>query len=338
MSAAASTETVAPLLSVEHLRIVAAARRREDLLVEDVSFAVHAGEFLGIVGESGCGKSMTALSMLGLLPGPNVRASGGRVLFDGQDILTMGGSSLRHLRGNDVAMIFQDPMSSLNPVQTIGEQIVETILLHEKIGRERAWARAVELLAEVNIPAAAQRARDYPHQLSGGMRQRVMIAMAIACKPRLLIADEPTTALDVTIQAQILELLDRLRRERGMAVILITHDLGVIAEYADRVLVMYSGRIVERAEVASLFAQPLHPYTHGLLGSVPPLEEEVDELVAIEGQPPSPGAWPSGCRFQPRCPQSRPECASWSVRLIESEPDHAAACILHEHGETSHAD
>lgn len=338
MTAMASTTMPdVPLLSVENLQVVAAVHRQQNLLVEDVSFQVRAGEFLGIVGESGCGKSMTALSLLGLLPAPTVRTAGGKVMFEGSDVLTMPGPALRHLRGNDIAMIFQDPMSSLNPVQTIGEQIVEAVLLHENIGHQRAWARAVDLLAEVNIPAAAQRAGDYPHQLSGGMRQRVMIAMAIACKPKLLIADEPTTALDVTIQAQILELLDRLRRDRGMAVILITHDLGVIAEYADRVMVMYSGRVVEEATVAGLFGQPLHPYTQGLLASVPPLEDEVDELVVIDGQPPSPGAWPTGCRFHPRCKQRRADCSVWPVRLIETEPGHSAACILYESDEVRHA-
>jgi len=227
-------------------------------------------------------------------------------------------------------MIFQDPMSSLNPVQTVGQQIVETIRLHETISHEVAWARAIDVLREVNIPAAEERVRAYPHQLSGGMRQRVMIAMAIACQPKLLIADEPTTALDVTIQAQILELLDRLRRERGMALVLITHDLGVVAEYADRVLVMYSGRIVEQAPVAELFAAPQHPYTRGLLGSVPPLDDEVDELITIEGQPPSPGGWPPGCRFLPRCRERLAACTDWPVRLVPVSGAHAGACMLLE--------
>ncbi|EKF20473.1 ABC transporter ATP-binding protein [Nitratireductor pacificus] len=326
-----------PLLSVEGLRVAARTRRRENLLIEDVSFDVREGEFLGIVGESGSGKSMTALSIMGLLPGPVVQATAGRVLLQGRDVLKMPDGDLRRLRGGAIGMIFQDPMTSLNPVQTIGRQIVEVVRLHEEISRPAAWERAVELLREVNIPAPEERAQAYPHQLSGGMRQRVMIAMAIACRPRLLIADEPTTALDVTIQAQILELLDRLRRERGMAVVLITHDLGVVSEYADRVLVMYSGRVVETAPVADLFAAPSHPYTRGLLNSVPPLSEEVEELRAIEGQPPTPGAWPAGCRFRPRCDESRPACARWDVRLVSVDPGHSAACLLLDDKENAHA-
>jgi oligopeptide/dipeptide ABC transporter ATP-binding protein len=324
------------LLEVDHLRIEARTHGRTSLLVEDVTFKVEPGAFVGIVGESGCGKSLTALALMGLLPRPNVAPTGGRVMFEGEDVLAMSPARLRQLRGGDAAMIFQDPMSSLNPVETIGAQIAEAILLHEAVGRREAMARAIDLLGEVNIPAPRQRARDYPHQLSGGMRQRVMIAMAIATRPRLLIADEPTTALDVTIQAQILALLDRLRRERGMAVILITHDLGVIAEFADRVMVMYSGRIVEEAPVDRLFSAPSHPYTRGMLGSIPPLDGEVTELVAIEGQPPTPGAWPQGCRFHPRCRERRDACPAWPVRLLPVAADHAAACIAYEHAEASH--
>ncbi|WP_048645674.1 ABC transporter ATP-binding protein [Nitratireductor soli] len=319
-----------PLLSVEALRVVAETRYRQNLLVEDISFDVRAGEFVGIVGESGCGKSLTALSLMGLLPKPAVRASHGKVLFENRNVLSMPARDLHHLRGNEIGMIFQDPMSALNPVQTVGQQIVETILLHESMSRDAAWQRTIDVLKEVNIPASEERARAYPHQLSGGMRQRVMIAMAIVCRPKLLVADEPTTALDVTIQAQILELLDQLRRERGMALVLITHDLGLVAEYADRVLVMYSGRIVEQAPVADLFTRPQHPYTRGLLGSVPPLDEDVEELITIEGQPPTPGAWPSGCRFLPRCREQQVGCASWPVRLVPFHEDHAAACMLLE--------
>lgn len=276
-------------------------------VVEDLSFTLDAGEVLGIVGESGSGKSMTALALMRLIPPPG-RLAHGRVVFDGTDVATLSERAMQDLRGRAISMIFQEPMTSLNPVFTIGEQIMETLRVHERIDRAAARRRTVELLELVEMPAAARRLDDYPHQLSGGMRQRVMIAIALACRPKVLVADEPTTALDVTIQAQILDLLRGLRRELGMAVILITHDLGVVAEFADRVMVMYAGRVVERAPAELLFERPLHPYTEGLLASIPRLDGPIVRLQAISGSVPPPYAMPPGCRFAPRCPHVRDAC------------------------------
>ena len=294
--------------------------------VDDVSFAVRKGETLAIVGESGCGKSVTSLSILRLVASPPGRTVAGSIRFEGRDLLALSEAQMRDVRGNEISMIFQEPMTSLNPVLTVGRQIVEPLEKHFGLERKQAEARAVELLEQVGIPGAKARARDYPHQFSGGMRQRAMIAMALACEPKLLIADEPTTALDVTIQAQILDLMRSLREETGTAIILITHDLGVVAELADDVAVMYAGRIVERAGVAQLFAMPQHPYTIGLLGSVPRLHLEQDRLAAIEGQVPGPFAAGAGCRFEPRCPFSIDRCRVEDPLLLRIEKEHQAAC------------
>ena len=294
--------------------------------VDGISFSLQAGRTLGIVGESGCGKSVTSLSIMGLVPMPPGRIAGGEILFEGVDLLKLDAEALRDLRGARMAMIFQEPMTSLNPAYTVGEQIVEGILRHQAIDRAAARAKAIEMLRLVRIPAPEQRFDEYPHKLSGGMRQRAMIAMALACGPRLLIADEPTTALDVTIQAQILDLLRRLREETGTAIILITHDLGVIAELADDVVVMYAGQIVERAPVRRLFEAAQHPYTIGLLGAIPELDRRRARLATIEGTVPDLGAELPGCRFAPRCPFAELRCRADAPSLREVEPGHEAAC------------
>ncbi len=301
--------------------------------VEGVSFHVGEGELLGLVGESGCGKSMTALSVMRLVGAPG-RIVGGEVWFDGRDLLKLSESEMRAIRGDDIAMIFQDPMTSLNPVYTVGEQIAEALRLHRNLGRKAAREGAVEAMREVAIPDPGRRADDYPHQLSGGMRQRVMIAMALACDPKLLIADEPTTALDVTIQAQILELIDELRRTRNLGVLLITHDLGVVAEVADRVAVMYTGRVVEASPVGELFARPRHPYTEGLLRSVPKLTEvgvkKAERLQTIEGTVPKPTNLPPGCHFAPRCPHRMPRCTEGDIPLYQLEGGVSVRCVLYD--------
>ena len=314
------------LLDIRDLKTYFAVEGGEFRAVDGVSLTLEAGRTLGIVGESGCGKSVTALSVMGLVPQPPGRHAGGQILFEGVDLLTLSPAELRELRGNRISMIFQEPMTSLNPVFTVGEQIVEGILRHRRITREQARDRAIDMLRRVRIPSPEQRFDDYPHRLSGGMRQRAMIAMALACEPKLLIADEPTTALDVTIQAQILELMRTLRDETGTAIILITHDLGVIAELAHDVVVMYSGRIVERTSVARLFAEPQHPYTVGLLGSIPKLHLEQDRLAAIEGQVPSPLSPVSGCAFHPRCPFAIDRCRAAAPPLAPVGTGHEAAC------------
>jgi oligopeptide/dipeptide ABC transporter ATP-binding protein len=292
-----------------------------------VSFSLEAGRTLGIVGESGCGKSVSALSIMGLVPRPPGRIAGGEILFEGRDLLKCTAEQLRELRGDRISMIFQEPMSSLNPAFTIGDQIAEVLLNHKKTyTKKMAKAHAIEMLRRVRIPEPERRFDDYPHRLSGGMRQRAMIAMALACEPKLLIADEPTTALDVTIQAQILHLMRTLREETGTAIILITHDLGVIAELADDVAVMYAGRIVEHASVARLFAEPQHPYTVGLLGSIPRLHLEQERLAAIEGQVPGPMASRIGCSFEPRCPFAFERCRTDDPKLRQMEQRHEAAC------------
>ena len=304
------------LLQVQNLTAVFRnAEGYEFTVLDSVNFELAAGEVLGIVGESGSGKSVTALSIMGLIASPG-RVSNGRVLFQGTDLLTASLPELRRIRGADISMIFQEPMSSLNPVFSIGDQIMETLRYHQKLSRRQARLRAIELLQRVELPGAAQRIDEYPHQLSGGMRQRVMIAMALACNPKILIADEPTTALDVTIQAQILDLLRQLQRELEMAVIMITHDLGIIAQFADRVAVMYAGRMVEQAPVRSLFERPAHPYTEGLLASIPQLDDHAQRLQAIEGSVPSPDSLPPGCYFAPRCPYAKPVAAPASDTIF----------------------
>ena len=293
--------------------------------VDGMSFSIERGEVLGLVGESGCGKSVTSLSIMRLVPPPG-RVAAGRVLFEGEDLLAKDAEAMRRVRGARIAMIFQEPMTSLNPVFSIGDQIASAILAHSGAGRRDAWQRTVEMLDLVQIPSARQRVRDFPHQLSGGLRQRAMIAMALASGPALLIADEPTTALDVTIQAQILDLLRRLQAERGMAVLLITHDLGVVAELCHRVAVIYAGRIVEIAPVTSLFARPLHPYTRGLLQCLPHPSRFGQPLASIEGVPPDLRQRGAGCRFAPRCSYAVAACLRDEPTLEEREPGHFVAC------------
>ena len=293
--------------------------------VDGISLKVERGKTLGIVGESGCGKSMLSLSVMGLVPTPGKNA-GGEVIFEGQDLLKLSADDMRKLRGNRIAMIFQEPMTSLNPVHTVGYQLVEAIQAHHKKPYKEMREEAIEALRKVRIPAPERRFDEYPHQLSGGMRQRVMIAMALVCKPVLLIADEPTTALDVTIQAQILNLLRELQQETNMAIILITHDLGVVAQVADDVAVMYAGKVAERASVNAIFKDPQHPYTIGLMGSMPRMDEDVDRLVAISGVVPPPFRLPSGCRFNPRCPFADDICTESLPVLHDINPNHLVAC------------
>ncbi len=294
-----------PLLEIQGLNVAFETNRGDIRPVRDASITIYPGQTVAVVGESGCGKSVTALSVLRLIPSPPGKVLGGRVLFDGRDLLELSEREMRSVRGKDIAMIFQEPMTSLNPVYTIGDQIVEAIILHQHVGSRRAYEIAEQSLREVGIADPGRRLHEYPHQMSGGMRQRVMIAMALSCKPKLLIADEPTTALDVTIQAQILELLRRLQRDTGMAIMLITHDLGVVAENADVVYVMYASRIVEHATVEDLFDRPRHPYTEGLFHSVPKLHSDVQRLATIPGTVPNPARFPTGCKFHPRCHRTR---------------------------------
>ncbi len=314
------------LLGVRDLRTTFRTDEGELAAVDGVSFSVDAGKTLAIVGESGCGKSVTALSIMGLVPQPPGRIAAGSIRFEDQELLGLPPQAMQDLRGNAMAMIFQEPMSSLNPAFTVGDQIVEGLLRHQRITRSQATQQALAMLEKVRIPAPAQRLHEYPHKLSGGMRQRVMIAMALANAPRLLIADEPTTALDVTIQAQILELMHQLQSETGTAVVLITHDLGVVAEVADDVVVMYAGRVVEQAPVQQLFEQPQHPYTVGLLGSIPRLHGEPRRLASIEGQVPSPLRWPVGCRFAERCPFADAQCRAQAPPLQDLGGAHLSAC------------
>jgi peptide/nickel transport system ATP-binding protein len=313
------------LLEVRDLRTSFAVEGGRFRAVDGVSFSIEPGRVLGLVGESGCGKSVTALSIMGLVPQPPGRIDGGEIRFEGTDLLKLAPAALREMRGNRLAMIFQEPMSSLNPAFSIGEQISEALLRHRQLSRREARERAIEALRQVRIPSPELRYDDYPHRLSGGMRQRAMIAMALACKPKLLICDEPTTALDVTIQAQILDLMRTLREETGTAIIMITHDLGVIAELADEVAVMYAGRVVERAPVARIFDEPQHPYTVGLLGSIPKLHLEQARLAVIRGQVPSAGVFAPGCRFRPRCPFAIERCLE-DPALAQVSQHHEAAC------------
>jgi len=315
------------LLSVSNLRVVFGGERRELPAVDDVGFDVAEGEALGIVGESGSGKSVTALSIMGLLPKPPARVTAGSIKFLGEDLLGLGEREMRRVRGPGIGMIFQEPMTSLNPVFPIGDQLMETVRVHERVGKAAQRDRAIKMLAKVGIADPERRLRDYPHQLSGGMRQRVMIAMALACDPRLLIADEPTTALDVTLQAQILDLMRELKAASGAAIILITHDLGVVAEVCDDVAVMYAGEIVERAGVDELFASPQHPYTVGLLGSIPRLDRRASHLASIEGMVPNMANPPSGCRFAARCPFVSDICVAAPPPMVSVSPGHWSRCI-----------
>jgi oligopeptide transport system ATP-binding protein len=317
------------LLSVQNLRTYFDTRDGTVKAVDGVSLEIRPGETLGLVGESGCGKSVTAMSIMRLVPHPPGRTASGEIWFDGRDLLKVSNEQMRRIRGREIAMIFQDPMTSLNPVLTIGRQITEALQLHLKMGPRQARNRAVELLQLVGIPAAARRIDDYPHQFSGGMRQRVMIAMALSCNPKLLIADEPTTALDATIQAQILSLLRDLRTERRTSIILITHDLGVVAQMADRVAVMYAGRVVEEGPVAQVFEEPLHPYTAALLRALPTFESKRGSLEVIEGTVPSLREPARACSFAPRCRHRMARCEQAVPALAEARPAHKVACFLH---------
>ena len=317
-----------PLIEVRGLRTHFFTGDGVARAVDGVSWSLPRGKTLALVGESGCGKSVTALSVMRLIPDPPGRIVEGEIIFDGQDLVRYDEKQMRRIRGNRIAMIFQEPMTSLNPVYTVGDQIVEAIELHQDARGKAAWDVAIESLRAVGIPAPEQRVREYPHQMSGGMRQRVMIAMALSCNPSLLIADEPTTALDVTIQAQILDLLRTLKEERNMSVLLITHDLGVVAEVADEVCVMYASKVVERAGVDELFGNPLHPYTQGLFRSMPRLGEEKNRLEVIPGNVPNPLSFPSGCKFHPRCPLGKDDkqCQTQDPELKEVTPGHWVAC------------
>lgn len=315
------------LLEVKNLETEFRVKRGQVKAVNGVSFEVEKGEILAVVGESGSGKSVTSLSIMGLIRDPG-KIVGGQILFKGEDLLKKSTREMEQIRGDRISMIFQEPMTSLNPVYRIKDQIMENILTHEKVSKEEALKRSIEMLDLVSIPAPERRAYDYPHQMSGGMRQRVMIAMALSCHPELLIADEPTTALDVTIQAQILDLINRLRKKLGMAVLLITHDLGVVAETADRVVVMYCGRVVEQAKVLDLFTDPKHPYTRGLLDSIPKLDEDRKRLYMIKGIVPDPTHLPKGCAFADRCDHCMEKCREHMPALVDQGNGRKVRCFL----------
>ncbi|MBP2171454.1 oligopeptide/dipeptide ABC transporter ATP-binding protein [Erwinia toletana] len=317
-----------PLLEVNQLNVELRTRHSRVTALNSLSLRLYPGETLAVVGESGCGKSLTALALMGLLPSPVASVTGGEILFAGQNLVNLREREWQRLRGRRISMIFQDPMSSLNPVKTVGQQLTEVLRLHLGLGRQAAWDRAVELLKRVHIPDPMRRMREYPHRLSGGMSQRVMIAMAIACEPVLLIADEPTTALDVTIQAQILALLRELQQQSGMALMLITHDLGVVAAMAQRVAVMYAGRKVEEAPLLPLFDQPQHPYTQGLLRATPTSGRPGERLTDIAGRVPQLAELPAGCAFYDRCPLAQPQCRQQQPALVSLYPQHIAACFV----------
>ncbi|CAM5793836.1 MULTISPECIES: ABC transporter ATP-binding protein [Brevibacillus] len=317
-----------PVLEIENLQTHFFTDRGQIPAVDGVTITVNKGEVLGIVGESGCGKSVTSLSVMKLVPNPPGKIVGGSIKFKGEDLVLASEKRMREIRGNEIAMIFQEPMTSLNPVYTIGDQIGEAIRLHMKVGKKEALGRAVEMLKKVGIPRAEGIVREYPHQLSGGMRQRVMIAMAMACNPELLIADEPTTALDVTIQAQILDLMRHVNKESGTAILLITHDLGVVAEMCHRVVVMYAGNVVEEGDVRTILKEPKHPYTIGLLNSLPKLEVSQERLYSIPGNVPIPGSIQMGCRFSPRCEQADDKCRTQMPELKTVGANHRARCWM----------
>lgn len=317
------------LLEVKELQTHFHIKGKVAKAVDGVSFSVGRKEVVALVGESGSGKSVTSLSVLGLIPSPPGKIEGGQIIFDGKDLLKKSNKEMQDVRGNEISMIFQEPMTSLNPVYPVGKQITEAIRRHNKISKKEARAIAIDMLHKVGIPSPELRVDDYPHQMSGGMRQRVMIAMALATEPQLLIADEPTTALDVTIQAQILDLMNRLREETGTSILLITHDLGVVAETADRVVVMYCGKVMEMANVVDLFENPKHPYTQGLIASIPKMEGESGRLTMIEGNVPNPMEMPPGCPFEPRCTQSMEICKR-KVPQIQQIGEREVRCFLYE--------
>ncbi len=318
------------ILEIEKLQTHFFTDRGEIPAVDRIDLSINKGEILGIVGESGCGKSVTSLSIMRLIPNPPGKIVGGSIRFKGEDLVNASESRMREIRGNEIAMIFQEPMTSLNPVFTIGDQIGEAIRIHTKASKKEARKRSVEMLKKVGIPRAEQIVDEYPHQLSGGMRQRVMIAMAMACDPELLIADEPTTALDVTIQAQILDLMRKLNEESGTAILLITHDLGVVAEMCHRVIVMYAGNVVEQGDMRTILKDPKHPYTVGLINSIPKLEEKRERLYSIPGNVPIPGSLTVGCRFAPRCEHATDKCRTQMPELIQISEGHWSRCWLQE--------
>ena len=321
-----STDSPKPLLEIANLNVAFETSRGDIRPVRDVSLSIFPGQTVALVGESGCGKSVTSLSILRLIPSPPGKVLSGTINFDGRDLLSLSEKQMRSVRGKDIAMIFQEPMTSLNPVYTIGDQIVEAVRLHQGVGIREAYEIAEESLHDVGIADPHRRLKAYPHEMSGGMQQRAMIAMALAPHPKLLVADEPTTALDVTIQAQIIELLGQLRRQLGMAILLITHNLGIVGDLADRVAVMYAGQIVETAPARELLKRPLHPYTQALMNSVPSLDSDTERLTAIPGTVPRLGAFPNGCRFHPRCPRAQSECSEKSPALVEVEPRRWVRC------------
>lgn len=317
-----------PLLEIKDLKTYFISKRAEVRAVDGIDLVVHPRQIVCIVGESGSGKSMTSLSIMRLVPKPRGKIVEGQILFDGTDLLSLNDKQMSDIRGNDISMIFQEPMTALNPVLTIGDQITEVLIRHRRMTKSAATAKAVEMLQFVGVPRASDIVREYPHQLSGGLRQRVMIAMAMVCEPKLLIADEPTTALDVTIQAQVLDLMKKMRDDFNTAIILITHDLGIVADMADHVVVMYAGQVVETVEADTMFSGPLHPYTKALMASIPSLDEDKEVLYSIPGTVPDAAAYPTGCRFADRCPIAQPSCQEEMPALREIKPGHFARCAL----------
>ena len=320
------------LLEIKNLKTHFKKHKTMVPAVDGVDLKIHKGETVALVGESGSGKSITSLSIMKLIPMPPGKIVAGEILFDGKDLVQLSEDDMCRIRGNDISMIFQEPMTSLNPVLTIGEQIIEVLMYHQKMSKQVATQRAIEMLEMVGFSRAKALINEYPHRLSGGMRQRAMIAMAMSCNPKLLIADEPTTALDVTIQAQILDLMKDLKEKSNTSILLITHDLGVVSEIADRVVVLYCGQVVEEATVEDLFDDPKHPYTQGLMGSIPSLDNETDRLYSIEGSVPPPEFFPKGCRFAPRCPHAMQKCIDSAPELLNLDGSRSVRCFLHEQG------